>query len=247
MPRPEVVAVYYSGSNAVDSHNHVRQFELALEQHWITNDGFFRMAATMLGMTITDSWLAVRYGVGGNSPFKNMPIREFADRLARELLKRRWSTDPNPPIYLVDLPRPPRPSDASAVSDLSETAAGSSAMSLALAPRGAIVVIPQGDAIPVIPECYRDRHHQELGPRLAGSTRTPRKDCANRDCKSKSTYICVQCNKHYCDDKHVGHCFYAHICRAYIDSGDASDNWKKGLKDWEAQCTVALLLRKKDT
>jgi len=120
-------------------------------------------------------------------------------------------------------------------------------MSLALAPRGAIVVIPQGDAIPVIPECYRDRHHQELGPRLAGSTRTPRKDCANRDCKSKSTYICVQCNKHYCDDKHVGYCFYAHICRAYIDSsGDASDNWKKGLKDWEAQCTVALLLRKKD-
>ena len=53
--RPEVVSVYYSGAGAIDDHNAARQNELRLEKHWITHDGFFRIATTIIGITITDA------------------------------------------------------------------------------------------------------------------------------------------------------------------------------------------------
>jgi hypothetical protein len=32
--RPQIVSNYFKKSNVIDTHNHVRQFELKLEKHW---------------------------------------------------------------------------------------------------------------------------------------------------------------------------------------------------------------------
>jgi hypothetical protein len=75
---PKVVSVYYSGAGAIDDLNAARQHELRLEKHWITHDGFFRIATTIIGITITDAWLAVRNGIEGSSPYKKIGICKFA-------------------------------------------------------------------------------------------------------------------------------------------------------------------------
>ena len=40
--RPEVISVYFQYSDVGDSPNQARQLQFALEEHWVTHDGFFR-------------------------------------------------------------------------------------------------------------------------------------------------------------------------------------------------------------
>jgi hypothetical protein len=51
---PTIMSTFLNGSNFVDSHNHVRQYELALKKKWLTQDPFFRLHTTLTGMTVTD-------------------------------------------------------------------------------------------------------------------------------------------------------------------------------------------------
>jgi len=41
--RPDCISRYFEDSNTIDTHNHVRQSELALEKKWHTKDPFFRL------------------------------------------------------------------------------------------------------------------------------------------------------------------------------------------------------------
>jgi hypothetical protein len=54
VPRPDVVAKYYDGCNVIDVHNQSRQYNLRLKKHWVTKDGFYRLATTIFGHCITD-------------------------------------------------------------------------------------------------------------------------------------------------------------------------------------------------
>jgi hypothetical protein len=36
--RPHIVSNYFKKSNVIDTHNHVRQFEVKLEKHWVTSN-----------------------------------------------------------------------------------------------------------------------------------------------------------------------------------------------------------------
>ena len=56
IPRPAVLSRYFLHSNAVDVHNQMRQGNLALEECWVTTDGWFRLFTTMIGITVTDTW-----------------------------------------------------------------------------------------------------------------------------------------------------------------------------------------------
>jgi hypothetical protein len=81
-----LVARYYLHSNLVDRHNHLRQGELALEKKWHTDDPWFRLFCTLLGMTTIDTMLAARAEVVESSPFKRMSTRDFTRRLVEALV-----------------------------------------------------------------------------------------------------------------------------------------------------------------
>ena len=49
--RPEVISDFYRDSNSVDKHNHARQSSLALEKKWLTQNCFFQLLTTIIGIT----------------------------------------------------------------------------------------------------------------------------------------------------------------------------------------------------
>jgi hypothetical protein len=84
--RPEIISKYFQRSNGIDKHNQARQFELKLEKHWRTQNAWFRLATTIIGICVTDAWKGYRYAFGGKKSEEELPIRDFADRLAFELI-----------------------------------------------------------------------------------------------------------------------------------------------------------------
>lgn len=55
IPRPSALSFYFNHSNTVDIHNQQRQKELRLEKCWVTQDGFFRIITTLIGITVVDA------------------------------------------------------------------------------------------------------------------------------------------------------------------------------------------------
>ena len=53
--RPDVLSKFFRDSNCVDKHNQARQSELALEKKWVTNDPYFRLGTTVVGVTTVDT------------------------------------------------------------------------------------------------------------------------------------------------------------------------------------------------
>ena len=58
--RPQVIANYFKHSNKVDVRDQVRQFDIGLENKWITANPYFRLCTTQVGMNLTDSWKAFK-------------------------------------------------------------------------------------------------------------------------------------------------------------------------------------------
>ena len=54
--RPDVVSRFFQESNCVDKQNQARQFELALEKKWITDDAYLRLFRTLVGINVVDTW-----------------------------------------------------------------------------------------------------------------------------------------------------------------------------------------------
>ena len=50
---PQVISKYFANSNVIDVFNQARQFDLRLEKHWVTEDGYFRLITTLFGIVIT--------------------------------------------------------------------------------------------------------------------------------------------------------------------------------------------------
>lgn len=79
--RPSILSNYFGRSNVIDKHNQVRQFELALEKYWVTRSGWFRIATTVIGITVTDMWKAVKFAVK-DKELSGISIIDFADLVA---------------------------------------------------------------------------------------------------------------------------------------------------------------------
>jgi len=60
IPRPALISNYFAHCNVIDVHNQQRQGELGLESKWETNNCWFRLITTIVGMVVTDTWLALR-------------------------------------------------------------------------------------------------------------------------------------------------------------------------------------------
>jgi len=91
--RPDVIAKFFRDSNCVDSENHLRQHELALEKTWVTHDSYFRLSTTHIGINVTDTWNLLMFHsliplhVSQLYNDGRMPLRSFAGVLSAELLK----------------------------------------------------------------------------------------------------------------------------------------------------------------
>jgi hypothetical protein len=90
--RPAIIADYFSDSNIIDSHNHVRQGELKLEKHWVTKDCWFRLDTTLIGMTVTDAWKALTHGTA-DKKLQSLSIIQFADRIAYDCINNKRPND----------------------------------------------------------------------------------------------------------------------------------------------------------
>ena len=85
--RPDIVSKFFQESNCVDKHNQARQFELALEKKWLTDNAHFRLFTTMIGISVTDTWkLAKFHRLLSYRQGKNNTILSFAGILAKQLL-----------------------------------------------------------------------------------------------------------------------------------------------------------------
>jgi hypothetical protein len=83
VPRPDVISRYFNDSNVIDSHNQSRQYELALEKRWITQDPWFRLDTNLIALAVTDCWRAYKHAMPALKKNSNgISIKEFADRLA---------------------------------------------------------------------------------------------------------------------------------------------------------------------
>ena len=80
--RPEMISFFNNG-NAIDGHDHLRQFELALEKQWITVNPFFRVCATFIGFNVIDAFRVSSYHRKISS---SMTVKEFAGILSHQLL-----------------------------------------------------------------------------------------------------------------------------------------------------------------
>ena len=64
----------------------------ALEKHWVTQDPYFRMFTTLIGICVTDAFNMMKYMIEDHRshPRRHWSLREFAGVLAHRLLNNMW-------------------------------------------------------------------------------------------------------------------------------------------------------------
>lgn len=95
--RPDVISQYFKIANVIDIHNQSRQGVLALEEHWVTKDAWFRICTTFLGITVTDAFYAVKYALKMEH---KISIKQFAGWLAQECIYNGLSSDAETESYI---------------------------------------------------------------------------------------------------------------------------------------------------
>ena len=90
---PQVISKYFTDSNVIDVFNQACQFDLRLEKHWVTDDGFFRLIMTLFGIVVTDCWKGYSFHLPTNHRHKGLEIEEFTRLLARDLLENTFPND----------------------------------------------------------------------------------------------------------------------------------------------------------
>ena len=76
--RPNIISNYFKFSNVVDVHNKARQYELALEKKWVTQDPFC-LYTTIVGINVTNIWK-----LDNLNKKKDMTIKKFANIVASD-------------------------------------------------------------------------------------------------------------------------------------------------------------------
>lgn len=87
VPRPEACSTYFHFSNVIDVLNSLRQKELRLEKHWVTQDGYFRIITTIFGICVVDAWKGYKHHLKcTRHRHKDCELMEFVDMLAYDCL-----------------------------------------------------------------------------------------------------------------------------------------------------------------
>ena len=101
--RPSVLNTYFNESNGVDRHNQARQSLLALEECWVTVDGYFRQWTTFFGISVIDAWyLKQKRNQKMFNDDEKTRISEFANELAWSLLQKGKSFAPTPSCIIAN-------------------------------------------------------------------------------------------------------------------------------------------------
>ena len=56
VPRPALVSYFFQHVNAIDIHNHLRQYCLRIEKRWVTSNPYFQLTTTLMGMNVVDTF-----------------------------------------------------------------------------------------------------------------------------------------------------------------------------------------------
>eukprot|EP00731_Ephydatia_muelleri_P015330 Em0008g1050a len=79
--RPQLASQYFSAAGKIDTHNHLRQGLLGVEEAWGTQTWWHRLVATMFGVTVVDAMLSYNYEQNAS-----LSVTEFASNLAMLLI-----------------------------------------------------------------------------------------------------------------------------------------------------------------
>ena len=60
--RPKIVLTYFDNINCVGAHNQCHQGLLGIERCWTTQNRYFRIFTTLIGMEVTDTWYLTEQG-----------------------------------------------------------------------------------------------------------------------------------------------------------------------------------------
>jgi len=88
---PECCSQYFKNSNVIDVLNQQRQKELRLDKHWVTNDGYFHLFTTVLGIGIVDMWNRYRHHLGDKHHHKNCNLMDLVNMMTKDLLENEES------------------------------------------------------------------------------------------------------------------------------------------------------------
>jgi hypothetical protein len=255
--RPFIISEYFTSSNCIDAHNHIRQGVLKLEKHWVTQQCWYRIFTTMLGINLTDAWKAHHHGLGDEKRHKNMKVKKFADLVALQIFEYPWCMEVNKPRDLAPLDvvmdvtgGPPSLVSTSTSADcsvVSEVTTGTP-LSNASINTNITTTVSVPPFAPKIPERFRREHQQKKNNYIAATKRFHRRECSVKECHSQSSVVCVPCgNKPFCMDKVSDSlkattkcCFYAHICEHFVNSDEIMDDdpFIAAYKSWNKKRTT---------
>jgi hypothetical protein len=211
----------------VDKHNHARQSELSLEKHWLTQNAWFRLVTTVIGITVTDAWKAFKYSFRHGN-IGDITIRDFADSLAFELMNNDFTSDENPIPKMLspfeELQEQENNNDQSAVVIGGQTT-GQMVRRTLFCASGNIDEISSISASVGINTRNTQKellmlelmslHPHAKTNDMEKTGRRKRYRCSI--CKRKTSWFCSNCNKYVCADKKIGekNCYRNHILQCH--------------------------------
>ena len=222
MARPQVVSNYFKYCNVVDLHNQARQFDLALEKKWVTQNGYFRLYTTMLGMAVTDLWKTMSKSFYKSN--RQYTITKFADILARDMVEYAQQLEEQEDI------------DELGISEVVDSTASST-----LNPVTQSTSNDSGDTAISSVTCTIGKKcfgvHEESSlvhtPELLPTGKQVRCIWCSRVglIERKTTMRCKQCKRGFCRDKNGTSCWSAHVAYGGIPPAPLKGTRKRKVKD----------------
>ena len=233
IPRPHLLSQLFTHSNQIDKHNHERQDLLGIEDNVVTQDGYFRLYCTYLGITVTDAWKFYRHHLGDKHKDKNISIMTFSNLLCKTLLVNDYKgaadeTNTIPTLRVLEEPAPRH--SLSFPNQLTVAPQNSTISTLGTGGTpGNLLEIGPGRYIPVSFLAPHDRARcQEQGDliqagqgALFSNVRKKRGRC--RECSLNTKFQCSCCRYWLCEKngKHGRDCFHTHVARCLKNERDA--------------------------
>ena len=208
--RPDVVSRFFQESNCVDKHHQARQFELALEKKWITDDAYFRLFTTLVGINVVDTWkLASHHRLLSYCQGKNCTISLFVGILAKQLLVLANKHSSRETLVIDN-------ATMQSVSDMSSDI--ESVMKVNKKRKWNYLDWMTEDPISITCDSNGGLHPLckflvTIGGKANKKYRKNR-TCSSPGCKKLSTFFCVECGT-FCHSndpsKAIDKCYYKHI------------------------------------
>ena len=204
--RPDILSKYFKYSNSIDVHNQSRQYDLSLEKKWVTQDPYFRLYTTSIGMLVTDMWRIYREHIQDSLASS---IVHFADALAYQIIESAKEKGKE---------HGAREEPVNATQSNAVNATQSNAICISIDPTKEVessLSCPSG----------HNQSHQKVylkGKQLR-CIWCSRVNYSDR----KTTLKCLECNKGFCRDDSGRHCWSLHVAHGGLPTAPKRGMIKK--------------------